>query len=119
MLFRSGADDILYYNHDSVCECPRSNIFMVTYDNIIVTPARNMLKGITRKNIIQVAATQNWKLEQRDISLEEMKSAKEVFISSSTKRIIPVKGLDEQNFSLNLDNSISAQIFNHLLALEN
>lgn len=114
-----GADDILYYNNDSVCECPRSNIFMVTYDNIIVTPARNMLKGITRKNIIQVAATQNWKLEQRDISLEEMKTAKEVFISSSTKRIIPVKGLDEQNFSLNLDNSISAQIFNHLLALEN
>ena len=114
-----GADDILYYNNESVCECPRSNIFMVTYDNIIVTPTRNMLKGITRKNIIQVAATQNWKLEQRDISLEEMKSAKEVFISSSTKRIIPVKGLDEQNFSLNLDNSISAQIFNHLLALEN
>jgi len=114
-----GADDILYYNNESVCECPRSNIFMVTYDNIIVTPARNMLKGITRKNIIQVAATQNWKLEQRDISLEEMKTAKEVFISSSTKRIIPVKGLDEQNFSLNLDNSISAQIFNHLLALEN
>lgn len=114
-----GADDILYYNNESVCECPRSNIFMVTYDNIIVTPARNMLKGITRKNIIQVAATQNWKLEQRDISLEEMKTAKEVFISSSTKRIIPVKGLDEQNFSLNLDNSLSAQIFNHLLALEN
>ena len=114
-----GADDILYYNNESVCECPRSNIFMVTNDNIIVTPARNMLKGITRKNIIQVAATQNWKLEQRDISLEEMKTAKEVFISSSTKRIIPVKGLDEQNFSLNLDNSISAQIFNHLLALEN
>jgi len=114
-----GADDILYYNNESVCECPRSNIFMVTYDNIIVTPTRNMLKGITRKNIIQVAATQNWKLEQRDISLEEMKTAKEVFISSSTKRIIPVKGLDEQNFSLNLDNSISAQIFNHLLALEN
>ena len=114
-----GADDILYYNNESVCECPRSNIFMVTYDNVIVTPARNMLKGITRKNIIQVAATQNWKLEQRDISLEEMKTAKEVFISSSTKRIIPVKGLDEQNFSLNLDNSLSAQIFNHLLALEN
>ena len=114
-----GADDILYYNNESVCECPRSNIFMVTNDNIIVTPTRNMLKGITRKNIIQVAATQNWKLEQRDISLEEMKSAKEVFISSSTKRIIPVKGLDEQNFSVNLDNSISAQIFNHLLALEN
>jgi len=114
-----GADDILYYTNDSISECPRSNIFMVTQDNIIVTPARNMLKGITRKNIIAVAEAHHLKLEQRDISLSEMKKAKEVFITSSTKRIIPVHRLDDQNFSLEGANSMSAQIFNHLLALEN
>jgi branched-subunit amino acid aminotransferase/4-amino-4-deoxychorismate lyase len=48
-----------------------------------------------------------------------MKKAKEVFITSSTKRIIPVSRLDEQNFSLEGSNSLSAQIFDHLLALEN
>lgn len=114
-----GADDILYYNDVSVSECPRSNIFMVTQDNTIVTPSRNMLKGITRKNIIQLAADYDLKLEQRDISLAEIKTAKEVFITSSTKRIIPVRGLDEQNFSIDLTNSLSAKIFNYLLALEN
>ncbi|MEY4051289.1 MAG: hypothetical protein RIR64_274 [Bacteroidota bacterium] len=113
-----GGDDILYYNNDSVSECPRSNIFMVSQDNTIITPANNMLKGITRKNIIAVAEANGLKLEQRDISLNEMKKAKEVFISSSTKRIIPVSGLDEQKFSLEGTKSISAQIFNHLLALE-
>jgi branched-subunit amino acid aminotransferase/4-amino-4-deoxychorismate lyase len=114
-----GADDILYYNNDSVSECPRSNIFMISQDNTIVTPVNNMLKGITRKNIIAVAEAHHLKLEQRDISLSEMKKAKEVFITSSTKRIIPVAGLDEQNFSLEGSNSLSAQIFDHLLALEN
>jgi branched-subunit amino acid aminotransferase/4-amino-4-deoxychorismate lyase len=114
-----GGDDILYYNNDSVSECPRSNIFMISQDNTIVTPARNMLKGITRKNIIELAARHDLKLEQRDISLSEMKKAKEVFITSSTKRIIPVSRLDEQNFSLEGSNSLSAQIFDHLLALEN
>jgi branched-subunit amino acid aminotransferase/4-amino-4-deoxychorismate lyase len=114
-----GGDDILYYNNESVSECPRSNIFMVSQDNTIVTPARNMLKGITRKNIIAVAEAHHLKLEQRDISLSEMKKAKEVFITSSTKRIIPVSRLDEQNFSLEGSNSLSAQIFDHLLALEN
>jgi branched-subunit amino acid aminotransferase/4-amino-4-deoxychorismate lyase len=92
---------------------------MVSQDNTIVTPARNMLKGITRKNIIAVAEVHHLKLEQRDISLSEMKKAKEVFITSSTKRIIPVSRLDEQNFSLEGSNSLSAQIFDHLLALEN
>ena len=114
-----GGDDILYYNNDSVCECPRSNIFMVSQDNTIVTPANNMLKGITRKNIIAVAETHHLKLEQRDISLVEMKQAKEVFITSSNKRIIPVAGLDDQNFILEGPNSLSAQIYGHLLALEN
>ena len=114
-----GGDDILYYNNDTVSECPRSNIFMVSQDNTIVTPARNMLKGITRKNIIAVAEAHHLKLEQRDISLSEMKKAKEVFITSSTKRIIPVSRLDEQKFNLEGSNSLSAQIFDHLLALEN
>jgi branched-subunit amino acid aminotransferase/4-amino-4-deoxychorismate lyase len=77
-----------------------------------------MLKGITRKNIIAVAEAHHLKLEQRDISLVEMKKAKEVFITSSTKRITPVSGLDEQKFSLDGPNSLSAQIFGHLLALE-
>lgn len=114
-----GADDILYYNNDSVSECPRSNIFMVTQDDTIVTPAHNMLKGITRKNIIAVAEANHLKLEQRDISLSEMKQAKEVFITSSTKRIIPVSRLDEQNFIFDPKNSISASLSNYLLALEN
>ena len=114
-----GGDDILYYNNDSVSECPRSNVFMISQDNTIVTPANNMLKGITRKNIIAVAEAHHLKLEQRDISLVEMKKAKEVFITSSTKRITPVSGLDEQKFSLEGQNSLSSQIFGHLLALEN
>ena len=114
-----GGDDILYYNNDTVSECPRSNIFMISQDNTIVTPSRNMLKGITRKNIIAVAEAHHLKLEQRDISLSEMKKAKEVFITSSTKRIIPVSRLDEQKFNLEGSNSLSAQIFDHLLALEN
>jgi D-alanine transaminase/branched-chain amino acid aminotransferase len=114
-----GGDDILYYNNDSVSECPRSNIFMISQDKTIVTPANNMLKGITRKNIIAVAEAHHLKLEQRDISLSEMKKAKEVFITSSTKRITPVAGLDAQKFSLEGPNSLSAQIFGHLLALEN
>jgi branched-subunit amino acid aminotransferase/4-amino-4-deoxychorismate lyase len=92
---------------------------MVSQENTIVTPANNMLKGITRKNIIAVAEAHHLKLEQRDISLAEMKQAKEVFITSSTKRITPVAGLDAQKFSLEGSNSLSAQIFGYLLALEN
>ena len=45
-----GGDDILYYNNDSVSECPRSNIFMISQDNTIVTPA--IIKRMPEKGIL-------------------------------------------------------------------
>ena len=113
-----GADDILYYQEASISECPRSNIFMVTHENKLLTPANNMLKGITRKNILQVANHHGIEFECRDITLSELKTAKEVFISSSTKRILPVSQLDDQIYSMSHLNSISYKIFTYLLALE-
>lgn len=113
-----GADDILYYQEASVSECPRSNIFMVSPQNKLLTPENQMLKGITRKNILQIATNLGLAFECRNIPLEELKLAKEVFISSSTKRILPVSQIDDQVFKLNNSNSISYIIFNQLRLLE-
>ncbi len=113
-----GAHDILYYQEVSVSECPRSNIFMVSPQNKLVTPENHMLKGITRKNILQIAVNLGLEFECRNIPLEELKLAKEVFISSSTKRILPVSQIDDKVFELSNSKSISYIIFNQLCLLE-
>ena len=113
-----GAHDILYYQEASISECPRSNIFMVSPQNKLVTPENHMLKGITRKNILQIAVNLGLEYECRNIPLEELKLAKEVFISSSTKRILPVGQIDDLVFELNNSKSISYIIFNQLCLLE-
>ena len=113
-----GADDILYYHKESITECPRSNIFMVTPENKLITPATQMLKGITRQNILKVAAAHQIEVEIRPIELAEIKTAKEVFISSSTKRILPVSRLDDHFFPEISSNLISARLFSYLLELE-
>lgn len=94
LLMEKAADDVLYYNDSSVTECPRSNIFMITKENILVTPAHNILKGVTRKNILAIAQRQSLQLEERNIPLEELYDATEIFITSTTKKIIPVLELD-------------------------
>ncbi len=48
-----------------------------------------MLKGVSRKHVFQLSQTL-FKTEARDISLEELHQAKEVFITSTTKNILPV-----------------------------
>ncbi len=111
-------DDILYYNKHSITECPRSNIFMVTKDNVIVTPMENMLWGITRKNIMKVAKEIGLSIEERSISLDELYGAKEVFISSSTKRIMPVAKIDHQYSFDTSSNTITRTLWDGFVALE-
>ncbi|MEY3542534.1 MAG: hypothetical protein RLZZ204_1346 [Bacteroidota bacterium] len=111
-------DDLLYYNENSITECPRSNIFLVTHDDILVTPKEGMLKGITRKNIIKIAGTIGLTVEERDIQLKEVYHAKEVFISSSTKRLVPVTMIDNKHQYDVSSNFITRKIWDAFLDLE-
>jgi branched-chain amino acid aminotransferase len=89
-----GAFDVLYHNNGVVTECPRCNFFLVTADDSLVTPARNMLKGITRKKVLEQAAAR-LAVEERDVLLTEIRTAKEAFITSTSRHIIPVSHIDD------------------------
>jgi len=89
-----GAFDVLYHNNGVITECPRCNFFLLTADDILVTPARKMLKGITRKKVLELAAAR-LAAEERDVLLGEIPAAKEAFITSTSRHIIPVSHIDD------------------------
>lgn len=89
----NNADEVLYQHNGIIAECPRANIFMVSSDGSLVTPGTNILKGIIRKQVLSLAKA-HYVVEERDISLDELYAAKEVFITSSTKNILPVVQVD-------------------------
>lgn len=93
-LQQTGADDLLYYNDQHVTESPRSNFFLITKDETLVTPEENVLKGITRKNMLR-AAREHFKIEERNISLKELAEGKGAFLTSTTKQILPVRRIDD------------------------
>lgn len=105
-----GADDILYYSHGIVRECPRSNFFMIKNGKLI-TAVDKMLLGITRKNIIKIAIENNIPVEERDFTLEELKTADEAFITSSTKRVTSVRQIDDYIFPIITEKSIAYKLF--------
>jgi len=88
------ADDVLYKQNGFITECPRSNIFIVTKDERIITPEKNVLHGITRKHVLQIAA-QEFKTETKDITVDELYNAAEVFVTSTSKNITPILSADE------------------------
>lgn len=87
------ADDVLYHSNGLIRECPRANFFIVTKDNKVLTPESEMLNGITRKHLLKISASR-YDTESRDVSLEELRNAKEAFITSTTKNILPVAQID-------------------------
>jgi D-alanine transaminase/branched-chain amino acid aminotransferase len=113
-----GADDILYHQQGQIRECPRSNFFLITQNHTLLTPASGMLKGITRKNILAAANQLGLALEVRDIKLEEIQQAKGAFISSSTKRIMPVHAIDGYTYQIPDALPIMKEIWQELLTME-
>lgn len=95
---KQGADDVIYVQNGLLSECPRANFFLVSPEGTILTAADDVLQGITRMKIIELAKA-DFNVEVRDISIEDLKRAKEAFISSTTKNITPVTAVfGQQDF---------------------
>ncbi len=86
------ADDVLYHHHGSIRECPRANFFIVK-GNKVITSKTDVLKGITRSKILGLKL-ENIILLEEDVNLNDLATADEAFISSSTKNALPVLAID-------------------------
>lgn len=93
VLKEKGAEDILYHDHGMLRECPRANFFLVNDKDEILTSKSNILKGVTRKHILKFDG-QNFKIAERELTTDDLQQAKEAFISSTTKNILPVSKID-------------------------
>ena len=90
---KKGAVEVLYHDGGLIRECSRCNFFLIK-DGKLITPSSEILKGITRKQILSIAAP-DYEIEERDVRLEELKDADEAFITSSTKMLFPVVEIDD------------------------
>ncbi len=88
------AIEAIYINRKTeVLEGTTSNLFAFL-GNTMVTPAEGILKGITRNVILSLAAD-HFDIEQRPLTLKELLSADEVFITGTNKCIVPVVQIDD------------------------
>lgn len=93
VLKEQGVDDVLYVHDGCLRECPRANFFIVSAEGTVLTQKSEMLKGVTRKHILRISEKM-YPTEERDVSLEELRNAKEAFITSTTKNVMPVVKID-------------------------
>ena len=90
-----GATETILFREGYLTEGAASNIFAVK-DGRLLAPPRNhlMLPGITYDTVLELARDHGIPLEVRQISEAEVRAADELWLTSSTKEVLPITRLD-------------------------
>jgi branched-chain amino acid aminotransferase len=91
-----GYDDALMLDYRGLAaEATGANLFMVTGD-IVVTPVADcILAGITRETVLHLARTLGYAVEERHVTVEQLRNADEVFLTGTAYEITPVRSIDD------------------------
>jgi branched-chain amino acid aminotransferase len=93
-----GAVEAVFANtRGELCECTGSNVFVVV-DGVVLTPPADsgLLPGITRELVLEWGRAAGVEIREEPLPIEVLASADEVFITSSTKDVLPVHAVDER-----------------------
>jgi len=79
-----------------VTEGTSTNAWIVTHDDVLVTRdlSHQILSGVTRLALLDLATQHQLKTVQRKFTVEEACQAKEAFISAATTWVLPVVAID-------------------------
>lgn len=94
------AEGLMRDEGGNVVEGVMSNLF-VCHNSVLMTPdlSRCGVAGVTRERVLEWAARQGVKAEVRELSLEEVLAADEVFLCNSVAGVWPVRELAERRWS--------------------
>jgi D-alanine transaminase len=91
----TGATEAVLIREGFAVEGAASNLFALI-DGTLVTPpkGRELLPGVTRDLVLELALEHGVAAAERSISFAELKKAPEIWLTSSTREIMPVVELD-------------------------
>ncbi|MEK6709742.1 MAG: aminotransferase class IV [Nitrospinota bacterium] len=99
-----------------VAEAPGENIFVVK-DGVLKTPrAHQVLDGITRRTVLGIAARTGIPAEEADLTLYDLYTADEAFLTSSFSRVHPVAEVDGR--PMPAPGTITEQLRRDILEME-
>lgn len=91
------AAEALWFTTDGrLAEGCISNVFLVK-DSRIFTPMANtpVLPGIARKTVCEIAIAQKIEIVEKDLTIDDLLSADEVFITNVIMQVMPVVGIEK------------------------
>ena len=101
----NNCDESILIKNGTVTECAHSNVFIINEEKLITRPTDGtILPGITRKRLIELAYNNDIAVEERLFGANELLSADEVLITSSSKLCLRVSSVNGKEFKLREDS---------------
>ena len=90
-----GANEAILHRDNLVTEASTSNVFVIRRQSLITPPLSDLiLPGITRHLVIELASTIGLDVIEEPIRVDSLPDAHGVFVSSSTRGLMPIVQLD-------------------------
>ncbi len=92
-----GADEALLCDRDDqVAEGASSNVFAVREGRLLTPPlGPGLLAGVTRATVLELAEQLGVEADEAPVPLADLYGADEVFLTASTRELVPVVRIDE------------------------
>jgi branched-chain amino acid aminotransferase len=87
-----GFDEVLLLNEKGqLAECSSANVFLVREGRALTPPlSSGCLPGVTREILLEIAPAAGLDVIEQELTLDDLSSADEVFISSTTREVAAV-----------------------------
>ncbi len=106
---RGGVEAVFGNTRGQLCECTGSNIFVVKDGAVLTPPVESgLLAGITRELTIEWAGASGIPVQETALPLSVLDEADEVFLTSTTKDILPVHAVDGR--ALAVERPVTARL---------
>ncbi|HCH23184.1 MAG TPA: D-alanine aminotransferase [Oceanospirillaceae bacterium] len=111
-------DEALLVRNDRVVEAPSSNLFMAKDGVIFTPPIDNILPGVTRALVIDIAEDLGINMREEAPSIELFKSADEVWVTNSMEELKPIISIDGRPVGEGVPGEIWRQLFESFQTLK-
>lgn len=117
----SGYDDaIMLGDNDVVAEGSGQNLFLIKDRKITTPPVETgALGGITRKTVIEIAQSLSIPLEEKNITIDDLKNADELFFTGTATEVVGVVSIDGENIGSGTPGDVTNLIRDKYLTIVN
>ena len=107
-----GAAETILFRDGKLTEASASNVFVVKH-GVILSPEKTnlILPGITYDVVCELARANGLPLELREIDEAEVRSADEIWVSSSSKEVLPIVALDGRRVGAGRPGPVFARMY--------